>query len=107
VHLLLRNQVQQHLLSLQQPGVPVLLHLPVPGVLLLLLCQYHHQQMLLLPVPTQAEAELLHHQLCLQTLDKILLMRHLLNEGVELLCKAAEQQEEGKANMEEDEATLL
>jgi hypothetical protein len=40
VHLLLRNQLQQHLLSLQQPGVPVLLHLPVPGVWLL-------------PVPTQ------------------------------------------------------
>jgi hypothetical protein len=26
----------------------------------------------------------------------------LLNEGVELLCKAAEQREEGKANKEED-----
>jgi hypothetical protein len=50
--LLLRNQ--QHLLSLQQPGVPVLLHLPVPGVLLLLLRQLQQQQMLVLPVPTQA-----------------------------------------------------
>ena len=54
VNLLLRNQVQQYLLSLQQPGVPVLLHLPVPGELLLLLCQHQHQQMLLLPVPMQA-----------------------------------------------------
>ena len=56
VHLLLRNQLQQHLLLLQQSGVPVLLHLPVPGVLLLLLIQHwhHRQQMLLLPVPTKA-----------------------------------------------------
>jgi hypothetical protein len=44
MHLLLRNQLQQHLLSLQQPGVPVLLHLPVSGILLLLLRQ--HQKML-------------------------------------------------------------
>ncbi len=63
--------------------------------------------MLLLPVPTQALTDLLHHQLCLQTWDKILLVRRLLNEGVELLCKAAEQGEEGKANKEEDDATLL
>jgi hypothetical protein len=56
VHLLLCNQLKQHLLFLHQPGVPMLLHLPVPGVLLLLLIQHwhHRQQMLLLPVPTKA-----------------------------------------------------
>jgi hypothetical protein len=46
-------------------------------------------------------------QLCLQTLDKILLVRRfLLNEGVELLYKVAEQQGGGKAD-KEDNATLL
>jgi hypothetical protein len=40
-------------------------------------------------------------------LDKILLVRRfLLNDGVELLCKVAEQQGGGKAN-KEDNATLL
>jgi hypothetical protein len=54
VHLLLRKQFQQHRLSLQQPGVPLLLRLSLPGLLLLLLLLRQHQQLLLLPVPTQA-----------------------------------------------------
>jgi hypothetical protein len=50
-------QVHQHLISLQEAGVPVLLHMPVPGVFLLLLLrklQHQEQQLLLLPVPMQA-----------------------------------------------------
>ena len=47
-------------------------------------------------------------QLCLQTLDKILLVRRfLLNEGVELLYKVAEHQQGGGKADKEDNATLL
>ena len=50
-------QVHQHLISLQEAGVPMLLHMAVPDVFLLLLLrklQHQEQQLLLLPVPMQA-----------------------------------------------------
>jgi hypothetical protein len=51
-------QVHQHLISLQEAGVPVLLHMAVPDVFLPLLLlrklQHQEQQLLLLPVPMLA-----------------------------------------------------